>query len=119
MRSSTLFLSLSLALALVACGDKDDAGETGHTDDAGHHDGDDGDGDATAGEAVFSTSCAGCHGASGEGVSGPAMADVVPSQSASGIVDVTMNGIGGMPAILTDATEAENVAAYCVATWGS
>lgn len=111
---------LGLCLGMAACGDKDDHGDSGETDDHGHDDGDDGSsggGDATAGEAVYAASCAGCHGSSGEGVSGPAMMDVVPHHSETEIIDVVMNGSGGMPGVVSDETDAADVAAYCKATW--
>ena len=37
-------------------------------------------GDATAGAEVYSANCAGCHGDAGEGVSGPALTDVISGQ---------------------------------------
>lgn len=110
-------MGLLFVFGLSACGDKDDHGDTGDTHDHGHDGDGDGDGDATAGEAVFAASCEGCHGTSGEGASGPAMMDVVPHHSASDIVDVVMNGSGGMPAVVSDEHDAADVAAYCKSTW--
>jgi len=113
-----LFSAAALTLA-VGCGDKDE-GDSGDTDHSDHEHGTTGEGggDATAGADVYSTSCAGCHGAEGEGASGPAMSDVVPGHSEDDIASVAMNGEGSMPPILSDATQAADVAAYCVATWG-
>ena len=115
----SLFLS-------VGCGDKDggDTSGTTETHDHSDHGGDDGDGDgggsgdAANGEAIYSTSCAACHGANGEGVSAPAMTSLVPGMSASAIATVALEGSGGMPPVLSNETDADDVAAYAVATWG-
>lgn len=116
------FLSLCTAAALtfvVGCGDKDDGDTAGTTDHGDHdHDGGGGDGDAAAGETVYASSCAACHGASGEGGSGPAMDSVVPGHSAADIAEIAKEGEGSMPPILSDDTDAANVGAYAVATWG-
>ena len=113
----------SLVLS-VGCGDKDDGDTSGTTETHDHsdHGGDDGDGggsgDAANGEAIYSTSCAACHGANGEGVSAPAMTALVPGMSASAIATVALEGSGGMPPVLSNETDADDVAAYAVATWG-
>ena len=62
-------------------------------------------GDAAAGETLYGTECAGCHGASGEGGVGPAMDSLVPALSPEAFVEVTIYGFGeSMPAheYLTD-----------------
>ena len=88
---------LSLPL-LSACGDKDDGGEF---DDILALDG-----DIDAGASVYSTSCSGCHGADGEGVSGPALAGDLEDESE--ILEVVFYGEGTMPAVdLTDQEAAD------------
>lgn len=113
MTAPRLALLLALPLA-VACGDKDDdsgaAGTTGTTGTTG----------ATGdGEALYTTYCAGCHGVDGEGVSGPALSDVVPGLSAADIEAVILNGDGSMPAISVTESEASAIASYVLSGWGS
>ncbi len=55
------------------------------------------DGDAAAGDAVYAAECSACHGAAGEGGSGPAMSEVA-GEGAAEIVEVVLNGDGDMPA---------------------
>ena len=118
MSMNRFLILLALPLA-IACGDKDD-GDSGASTDAGGDDGgDDGGGSTADGEALFSTSCGGCHGASGEGVSGPAMADAVEGMSAAMVEDVIKNGTGGMPSISLTDDETTAVATYVVDTFGS
>jgi mono/diheme cytochrome c family protein len=109
-----------LFTTLAACGDKDDGGDSGGADGTDGTDGTDGaDGGSGAdGEALYATSCAACHGASGEGVSGPAMGDVVPGMSEAAIIDVIQNGEGSMPAVGLSDGDAAAVAQYLIATFG-
>lgn len=74
-------------------------------------------GDPAAGEALYASNCASCHGADGEGGSGPAMADV-SGESEAEIADVVLYGAGDMPAIDVDDQAAADIAAYVVETWG-
>ena len=53
--------------------------------------------DAAAGEAVYDANCAVCHGADGEGGSGPAMAGIA-SEGDVDIVETVLEGEGDMPA---------------------
>lgn len=71
------------------------------------------------GEAIYGRSCAGCHGAAGEGGSGPAMATAVSGLSAEAVAAVAQQGAGSMPAILTDAEEAALVADFVLSEWGA
>jgi mono/diheme cytochrome c family protein len=71
------------------------------------------------GAGIYARSCAGCHGAAGEGISGPAMAVAVGSRTPEEIATIAQDGIGGMPGVISDSAEAELVAAYVVETWGS
>ena len=111
--TTRIFLILSLTSLLAACGDKDDdTGSTGAVT-----------GDATSGEALFS-SCAGCHGADGTGgidIGGTPSADLtarVPALSDADLEDVIMNGFNtAMPAQYTDAQDVADVVAYLRATF--
>ncbi len=72
------------------------------------------------GASIFASSCAGCHGANGEGVSAPSMDSALYGLNADDVAEIAMNGTsGGMPAILTDADQAALVADYCIETWGN
>lgn len=127
MRRLMLAMVPVMALA-IGCGDKEDgdsgAGDDGAegTDGADGADGADGGdgGDSSEGASIYASSCSGCHGAEGEGVSAPAMGDVVPGLTAGQVAEIAAEGTGSMPAILAGDTEAaDNVAAYVVETWGS
>jgi len=65
------------------------------------------DGDVAAGATGYASNCASCHGADGEGGTGPAMADAV-TLSDEDIVDVVLNGVGGMPGF--DSLEDQEIA---------
>ncbi len=122
-RPAIILFALSHALLAVGCGTKDAGDSSAPTAHAGHdHDhGDDGaavDGDPVNGASVYATSCSACHGASGEGGTGPAMDSVVPGMSASALKSVAMDGIGSMPPILSSEIDASDVAVYCLQTWG-
>lgn len=128
MRRLMLAMVPMVALA-IGCGDKED-GDSGESDGSAEGtdgaDGDDGadgggdGGDSSEGASIYASSCSGCHGAEGEGVSGPAMGDVVPGLTQGQVAEIAAEGTGSMPAILAGDTEAaDNVAAYVVETWGS
>ena len=101
-------------------GGGDDGGDDSTGDDGGGDDSAGDDGSAIDGEQIYASSCGGCHGAGGEGGFGPAMGSIVPSFSEAEIADICLNGSasGNMAAVLSDADEADAVAAYCVDTWG-
>jgi mono/diheme cytochrome c family protein len=87
--------------ALIACSGSEDTGLTG---------------DATAGEAVYTAACSGCHGAAGEGGSGPVLDGALPATDAA-IEDVIVNGTGSMaPVDLIDQDRADLIA-YLRATF--
>jgi mono/diheme cytochrome c family protein len=100
-----------LLLAIACGGDKVNDDTSGIT------------GDATAGEALFS-SCAGCHGADGTGgidIGGTASADLtvrVPALSDADLDGVIMDGFGtAMPSQYTDEQDVADVIAYLRATF--
>lgn len=103
------------ALVLAACGGASDDNATDDSandvaeDQAGTEDnnateedaGDDAAGDSVdvaAGEEVYKTSCAACHGADLSGGAGPDLTQVGSKYSAEEIADIITNGIGTMPA---------------------
>lgn len=76
-------------------------------------------GDPVAGEAVYADNCASCHGADGEGGSGPAMDEPAAELSEERIAEIALYGDGDMPAVEgLGEQDAADVAAYVVATWG-
>ena len=121
----TLF-TLAHVLIAAGCGTKDPGDSSastaqGQDDGNGDGNGDGGggfDGDPVTGEAIYSTSCSACHGVNGEGGTGPGMDAVVPGMSGAELQTVVMEGSGSMPPILTSETDAADVAAYCLETWG-
>ena len=99
-----------LPMMLIACGDKGD-------DTAGG--GVAVDGDAANGEALYASSCAGCHGTDGTGVSAPDLTSgLVSGMSDALLSDVISNGVGGMPGITSDAQEVADIVAYLRQEWG-
>ncbi len=74
-------------------------------------------GDATAGAEVYTSACAGCHGADGDGSVGPAM-DGTGELSDEALEDLILNGDGEMPAIDLSEQELLDLVAYIRATFG-
>jgi len=109
-----------LFTTLAACGDKDDGGDSAAADGTDGTDGTDGaDGGSGAdGATLYANSCAACHGASGEGVSGPAMGDVVPGKTEADLIGIIQNGEGSMPPIGLGDSDAAAVAQYLSANFG-
>ena len=68
-------------------------------------------GDATAGEAVYTSACSGCHGAAGEGGSGPALDGALPADDAA-LEDVILNGTGSMAPVDLAEQDLADVIAY-------
>ena len=89
---AVLFLAV---LALGACG----AGDDNASDDAGTDDSNDGAVETSAGEEVYQSNCASCHGAELSGGAGPSLAQVGSKYSADEIADIVKNGKGSMPAL--------------------
>jgi alcohol dehydrogenase (cytochrome c) len=84
------------------------AGETNGTTGGGA-------GNATAGKAVFSANCAGCHGITGHGGNGgPDLTTQPLAKTSAGVVKQVTNGGGGMPAFKgsLSAKQIRDVAAY-------
>jgi mono/diheme cytochrome c family protein len=96
-----------LPMMLIACGDKDGDSAAAAT------------GDAANGATLYSSNCAGCHGADGTGVSGPDLTSgLVSGMTDDQISDVIANGVGSMPAVLSDDQEIADVLAYLRQEWG-
>ena len=94
------------AMSLAGCGDKGDDTAADLT------------GDPVAGETVFSSTCAACHGADGSGGSGPSMTDEVPDQTEDEMKDIILNGYDAMPAQSLTDQEVADVIAYLDETFG-
>lgn len=95
----------SVMLVLAACGggdDTDDNGDTGGTGEESGQEQENGDGGteetAQAGEELYNTNCAQCHGADLTGGAGPSLENVGDDYSVDDIVDIIQNGKGQMPA---------------------
>ena len=95
--------ALACTPALVACG-----GASGDNNDDG---GGSGNGDATAGKAIYEANCASCHGAAGEG---SANYPSIVGKGGSEAIDIVTNGDGAMPAFGGTLTEQQiaDVVAY-------
>ncbi len=90
---------LALLPLLVACGAKDDTGPL--------------EGDATSGEALFTTNCASCHGAAGEGDFGPELVGITSSWSDEELSDIILNGgEDDMPGFNFSSQEVADVIAF-------
>ncbi|MDA3130725.1 c-type cytochrome [Aliibacillus thermotolerans] len=64
------------------------------------------------GEELVNSNCISCHGENLEGASGPAIADVGSRLSEEEIIDISVNGIGSMPAGIANPEEAQAIAQY-------
>lgn len=93
MMSAHRGLAVAVALLAIGCGDKGDDTASARVDDILALSGDE-----ASGASVYTGSCSGCHGTNGEGLTGPAMADVVSDNSDEEIVSVVLSGTGSMPA---------------------
>ncbi|MCB9763396.1 MAG: cytochrome c [Alphaproteobacteria bacterium] len=104
-------------LAVLACGDKDTADDSG---DAEINAVLALSGDSTSGESIYSAQCASCHGASGEGGVGPALSDEVPEHGDAELLEYIIYGEDTMPAFGQSLSDQEiaDVLAYLNATWG-
>ena len=98
---------------LFACGSKD-TGHTGHTGHTGTTTG----GDPVAGEALYTSKCTACHGADGQlgldvgGVQATDLTFSVPLTTDDNLMVIIRDGIGNMPAQLSDETEIMDTIAY-------
>lgn len=103
----SLFL-LILVLVISACGGSDDDSSS---DDPDESEKTAQSGDATNGEDIYDNNCMSCHGADGEGDSGP---DLQQEGDYDAVVDQVKKGGGGMPAFEDDLSESEinDVAAF-------
>jgi len=96
----------------IACG------KDGDTAAGEHHD------PVAAGEALYTANCAACHGAAGGGEAESGYADATdltarsPSMGDDEIVEVILEGDGGMPPIGVSEEEADDIVAWMRATWG-
>lgn len=119
MKKSLLALLFGLVLILAACGGGGDDGaseEPADTNDgAATEETTEDDGaavDSAAGEEVYQTSCASCHGADLTGGAGPDLTQVGSNLSEDEIRDVIVNGRGSMPGGLVDGEDLDAVVAW-------
>ncbi|SOC16986.1 cytochrome c551 [Ureibacillus xyleni] len=129
MKKSLLALIFGSALFLAACGGGDDEAtndtNTGTDDTGTEQTTDTGNDTATEGtdtgtetasaegETIVKSNCATCHGGNLEGMgSTPSLADVGTRLSEDEILDVILNGRGGMPGGLLQGGDAEAAAAW-------
>ena len=90
----SVLIALGILLVIPACGSESD----GEADSGGDVTIADLTGDVTAGETVYTGSCAFCHTANGtENGTTPALTARVPGMSKDAIIEVVVNGSGGMP----------------------
>lgn len=70
------------------------------------------------GQALYQMHCARCHGAEGGGIaSNPALSKTTLTLRDPDIVDIMLNGKGGMPAQRLDEQQTADVLAWMRATW--
>lgn len=103
----SLFL-LMLILLISACSGGDD---NGASDDQDGSEKTTQNGDASNGEDLYKSNCMSCHGADGEGESGP---DLTGESDYDAVVEQVKKGSDGMPAFEDDLSEQEinDVAAF-------
>ena len=70
------------------------------------------------GAAIYGRSCAGCHGAGGEGGAGPPMQTVAAGLDPAAVAAIAQSGAGTMPGVVSDPDEALMVGTYVIDTWG-
>lgn len=94
---------------LVACTDGTDGKDTGEALV----------GDAAAGEALYTSNCASCHGADGSGNGTyPNLVEETPGLEDAEIEDIVLNGRGAMAGFPFDAQEMADLLAHLRATFG-
>ena len=91
-------IGLIFFMSLEGAGKKDEA----HGDEGGAT-------EEINGESIVQSSCIGCHGGDLSGGMGPALTGGL---DAAHVKDVVMNGVGSMPAVVTNEAEAQAVADY-------
>ncbi len=105
---------LALPALLVACGSS--SADSAGTDTATSTD--TASGSSADGAALYATHCGGCHGASGQGGSGPDLRDEVPETDDAELRDIIVNGDGSMPAIPVPADDLPVLIDYLRVTFG-
>ena len=102
-------LFLASTLSMLGCAKSESQGESS---DSGSVDCDDN------GALLFPDYCAGCHGADGVSGSSPALDEAVPSLSDDALIEILMNGTGGMVAPSLTTCQEEALFTYLRDTFG-
>ena len=104
MKKAWLALLFGAALVLGACGGDDSAD---NNNDGGTAD------ETPKGEQLVMNSCTSCHGGQLQGMGNtPGLADIGSRMSEEEILDIIVNGQGGMPGGLLKGEDAEAAAAW-------
>lgn len=106
MKKKLLAAIFAAALVLGACGGAKNNGNEANKGTTG------GETAAVDAEAVVNQKCISCHGGNLEGASAPALTNVGASHSEEEILDIILNGKGGMPGGIIKGADAEAVAAW-------
>lgn len=106
MKKKLLAAIFGATLILGACGGGNDTSDEKDTGTSG------GDTAAIDAEAVVQQKCISCHGGDLTGASGPAINKVGADHSEEEILDIILNGQGGMPGGIIKGEEAEAVASW-------
>tara|TARA_B100001964_G_C14086501_1_gene532792 strand:+ start:318 stop:698 length:381 start_codon:yes stop_codon:yes gene_type:complete len=118
-----LLIALSVLLVIPACGSESDGDSDTGTDTGGVSVADIAalTGDATAGETVYTNSCAFCHTATGaENGSTPALTDRVSALSRDAMIENVLTGQGSMPGFAStlENQQIADVVAYVQGAFG-
>jgi cytochrome c551 len=105
MKKKLLALLFGSALVLAACGGGDDAGEDTNNGDTGSD-------EYAAAEGIYKNNCSMCHGADLSGGAGKDLRKIGSKYDQAEIVDIILNGKGGMQAINVSEEDANTVAEW-------
>ncbi len=96
MRKLALSALTTLSILSLAAGCGDSAGNSSSASASS--------GDVGAGQSLYSSNCAGCHGTNAEGGVGPALAGVSDSNA---VIDTILNGTENMPGFASSLSDAD------------
>ncbi|MCJ8007637.1 cytochrome c551 [Lederbergia wuyishanensis] len=101
-----LFMGITLALGLAACGGGNNANNNNNNNNAG------GTTATNDAEAIVKKNCISCHGENLEGRNGPELAHIGSELSKDEILTVIKEGRPGMPGNLISGDDADKVATW-------